>query len=540
MKSIYLFFCLFCIAGPAYAQPTAMYRLHLAGKENTPYSVNRPEEFLSPKAIERRIQQSCTIDTSDLPIPPAYFQALIEAGAGIRASSKWLNTITVSTPNDEIREQVAQLPFIQSMTKVLSGYLSIEESISTNSKEQVRKQAGNTTSDPFDYGDALPQICLNNALPLHEKGHKGSGMTIALMDAGFSNVDLYPQIFDPGKIREVKNFTHQEGDPYRSPEQHGTIVLSCLLANDPGSMIGTAPEANYYLFKTEVNGEEYPVEEDYWVAALEYADSLGVDIVSTSLGYTTFNDEQMNHRWEEMDGESIPASRAASMAASKGMLLFIAAGNEGSRAWEKVSVPSDAKNILTVGAVGRDSIWASFSSHGAADQRIKPDVMALGLQTCIVNASGQVTTSRGTSYATPVLAGMGACLWEALPNFTALELIQLIKEHSDRYSNPDEYYGYGLPDIAKSYDQATGSNKLISVRTRNDQILYWDSIDKRMYFDSGKPARWTIYSYAGVQFFEQDLHTRTLDVSFLPQGTYIALVLSGGKYYVCKFQTPNF
>ncbi|GHV57079.1 serine protease [Bacteroidia bacterium] len=434
-----------------------MYRLTLTDKGHSPYSIDRPEEFLSSKSIERRTKQGLPLNATDLPIDPAYFQALDEVGAIVRASSKWVNTITVSFSGNEVKSRIAALPFVQTMTHVWTGDFSNSAPGCTDFTPDTNFTADTTGGNSIysfteqGYGDALAQMRLNNALPLHEKGYRGKGMTIAVIDAGFYNADLHPEILDLKKIRGVKNFTHQTENPFRSPEKHGTIVLSCMLANAPGKMIGTAPEAHFYLLKTEVNGEEYPVEEDYWISALEYADSIGVDIVSSSLGYTHFNDTTMNHRWDELDGCTIPASRAASMAAAKGMVLFLSAGNEGAGIWEKTAIPADAKNILTVGAVQRDSIRASFSSGGmSADGRIKPDIMAVGRQTCVFNPATGVTTSQGTSFSTPVLAGMGASLWSALPGLTATELMAIIRESSDRYDHPDEYGGYGIPNITKA------------------------------------------------------------------------------------------
>ncbi|MDR0541899.1 MAG: S8 family serine peptidase [Dysgonamonadaceae bacterium] len=465
MRNCFAIFVLFSTILTAYAQPGVMYRLTLTDKGSPPYSIERPEEFLSAKSVERRAKQGLSLNATDLPIDPAYFQALIEAGATVRASSKWVNTITVSFSDNEVKNRIVALPFVQTMTRVWYGDLDPCVSIDTNAVTatmpiaQFLQITGSTKITEPDYGDALAQMDLNNSFPLHERGYKGAGMTIAVIDGGFQDADLYPEILDIRKIQGVKNFTHQIENLYRSSEKHGTLVLSCMLANASGKMIGTAPEAHFYLLKSEVNGEEFPVEEDYWVAALEYADSLGVDIVSSSLGYNYFNDAAMNQRWEELDGCTVPISRAASMAASKGMVLFHSVGNEGYAFWQKAAIPADARNILTVGAVKRDSTRASFSSWGAlVDGRIKPDVMALGQQTCVFNPSTGITTSQGTSFATPVLAGMGACLWSALPSLPATELIALLRESSDRYEHPDEYYGCGIPNIEVACLKALSQN----------------------------------------------------------------------------------
>ncbi|MDR2806102.1 MAG: S8 family serine peptidase [Dysgonamonadaceae bacterium] len=446
-----------CTVFAASAQSGVMYRIVLTDKGHPPYSIDRPEEFLSAKSIERRAKQRLPLNVTDLPIDPAYFQALQETGATLCASSKWVNTITVFFSDNEVKNRIAALPFVHSMTQVWSGIFdrcsfidttaTIDPVNYTPSLQAATDAQPSRNWIPEDYGKVIDQMNLNNALPLHEKGYKGAGISIAVIDAGFHNADLYPQILDTQKISGTKNFTHQPGNPYRSPEAHGAFVLSCMLAHAPGQMIGSAPEAHFYLLKSEVNGEEFPVEEDYWVAALEYADSLGVDIVNSSIGYHSFDDTTMNHRWDELDGCTVPASRAASLAASKGMVLFVAAGNDGRRPWQKTCIPADADNILTVGAVKNDSTHASFSSWGIlADGRMKPDVMALGY-TWIFDPDIGVIYSQGTSFATPVLAGMGACLWGAVPTLTAAELMALIRESADRYDRPDEYYGYGIPNI---------------------------------------------------------------------------------------------
>ena len=441
------------------AEETIMYRLAIKDKGNTPYSINKPEAFLSQKSIDRRLKQNYQIDETDLPIDPAYFKAIVEAGASIQTYSKWVNTIVVNIPNCEVQNKIMKLPFVEGITKVWSGDLSqwneVDEEIIENQEVSENDYPRAINFQPEDYGDTFSQIEINNAFPLHELGYRGSGKTIAVIDGGFSNVDKYPDFFDSRRILGVKNFTHQKGNPYRIAEGHGTMVFSCLAANNPEKMIGSAPLADYYLFKTEIGKEEYPVEEDYWIAALEYADSVGVDIVTTSLGYFYFDDSSMNHTWDKLDGHTIPASRAASMAIQKGMLLFNSAGNEGDKTWEKVTVPGDAKHSLTVGAIRNDSTWVSFSSWGyIADNRMKPDVVALGNNVCVLRENGQMSLVKGTSFATPILAGMTACLWEALPSLKNIEIIELIKKSSDKYTQPDEYVGYGIPNIFKAYENA--------------------------------------------------------------------------------------
>ncbi|MDR1737363.1 MAG: S8 family peptidase [Candidatus Symbiothrix sp.] len=432
----------------ASAQQAAMYRIQLHDKGESSFSLSAPEDFLSEKAIQRRARQGYAVDSTDLPIATAYMDSLTAAGANVRACSKWVKTVLADIPDATVLAQVAALPFVDTLIKVRP------ERPQAAPPSTLRKFSENLDFNPTDYGNAWHQLELNNAHLLHEAGFKGNGITIAVVDAGFLNIDLLTDFLNPAQILGTKNFTHETGDFYRINQSHGTMVLSCILANKAGQMIGTAPEAEVYLLKSEVNGEEYPVEEDYWVAALEYADSIGVDIVTTSLGYTTFDDASMNHTWDDLDGATVPASRAATMAANKGLLLCNAAGNEGSNAWRKISVPADADNLLTVGGIAGDSTLAYFSSHGyTADHRVKPDVVAMGALPYVLNASGSVGASNGTSFATPIMAGMVACLWSALPDLTALELMQAVRQSADRYAQPDSLFGFGIPNIYQVYEQ---------------------------------------------------------------------------------------
>jgi subtilisin family serine protease len=533
--SLFLLFTFYAI-NSAYTEEIAMYRLQLNDKGSSHYSIDRPEEFLSQKSIDRRIKQGFPVDETDLPIDPAYFEAIAETGASVRASSKWLQTITVFIPDLEVKEKIQELSFVGEITNVWKreNEENSTQEQSFHSADAWRLAENERNYDASDYGGALKQIEINNALLLHQAGYKGAGKTIAVLDAGFKNVDLFPDFFDPKKIIEVKNFTHENGSPYRIEQSHGTAVLSCMLADCPGVMIGTAPYSQFYLFKTEVNGEEYPVEEDYWVAALEYADSIGVDIVSTSLGYFRFDDSTMDHSWDDLDGETVPASKAAAMAASKGMVLFNAAGNEGNKSWMKIIIPADAENILTVGAVGSDSLRAGFSSTG--HEQIKPDVMAMGYRNCLISDAGNTFYSDGTSFATPVLAGMGACLWEALPDLTSFELINLIKQFSDRSSHPDEYYGYGIPDIYEAYLYEKGkSTHVLPINESKKNGIYIDPVNGRLYLKDDKITWATVYASDGSTVYRRSPVSDYIDIRSLQKGIYVASVFSGSKRYIYKF-----
>jgi subtilisin family serine protease len=510
-----------------------MYRLILRDKGHAPFSLEHPEAFLSEKSIHRRARQGLEINLSDLPIDPAYFDAVRQTGASIRAFSKWVNTIVVHIPQDSILSALAELPFVDTLYCVWKGKLPEPELGSEG------KAIGKTAlrNDINSYGSGFTQIKINNGHLLHEAGFRGKGMTVAVMDGGFPNVDIL-DFFDADKILEVKNFNHEVNDPKRSSVEHGTRVLSCMLSDKSGELIGTAPEASYYLFRTEVDKEEFPVEEDYWVAALEYADSIGVDVVTTSLGYSNFDKSEMDHTQEQLDGKTIPMSEAANLAASKGMLLFNSAGNERAKNWGKITIPSDAENIITVGSIAKDSILSSFSSYGySADGRVKPDLTALGTSASVLAASGYVITSNGTSFSTPILAGMATCLWEALPDLTTFDMLKLLRETGDRFANPDSLYGYGVANVYKAY-----TNKKTSLTPVVDENSYLsvNSYENRLYINSEKLPNYArcilnIYSAVGTEVLSGSDFSNPIDITPLPRGIYIARLKIDNRQFVRKF-----
>ena len=233
---------------------------------------------------------------------------------------------------------------------------------------------------------------------------------------------------------------------------HGMAVLSCIAMNRPGVMTGTAPEASFWLLRSEDEYSEHLVEQDYWAAAVEYADSVGVDVLNTSLGYYAFDDKSKNYKLRNLDGHHALMSRQASRIADKGMVLVCSAGNSGAGSWKKITPPGDAGNVLTVGAVDKEAVLAPFSSVGnTADHRIKPDIVAVGLGADVIRTDGNQGRANGTSFASPIMCGMVACLWQACPELTAKEVMELVRRSGDRADFPDNIYGYGVPDMWKAY-----------------------------------------------------------------------------------------
>jgi subtilisin family serine protease len=533
MKQVFFSLFLFCVCS-VQAQETYMYRLILKDKGNPPFSLNHPEVFLSQKSIDRRVRQGLTVDSIDMPFDPVYFEAIQNTGATIRTYSKWVKTVVVHLPDIQIVSELEKLSFVDSLYCVWKGVLpeTVSLGVEAGNEESVIFRSENEEN----YGAGFDQISMNNGHLLHNAGFYGRGISIAVIDGGFLNVDVI-DYFDQNKIIEVKNFNHEIDDPLRTGAvDHGTRVLSCMLSGKPGAMLGTAPQANYYLFRSEVSPEEFPVEEDYWIAALEYADSLGIDIATTSLGYATFDDSAMNHTHSQLDGKTVPMSQAASLAASRGMLLFQSAGNEGNKSWGKIMIPADADQVITVGSVTPDSARATFSSVGlTADDRIKPDLMAMGSNVNVVTDEGRVIVSNGTSFSTPILAGLGACLWEAFPNLTALEMIKLFRESGNRFQHPDASYGYGIADVYKAYTNIkTGIGKPVEEAKQPAMNVYENRLYLNMNGDKYAKCVLNIYSVMGIRRLSVSGFSGSVDVSSFSKGVYIAHLRIGDKRYVQK------
>jgi subtilisin family serine protease len=425
-------------------QDTLKFRVSLRDKSTTKYSLKYPEKFLSAKAIERRQRQGLPVDSTDLPVCADYVAAVKRCGVKVLVTGRWDNFVTVSCNDPKLMDRVEALPFVKSVEQVWA---------SPGGTEQVQKRdsliGGKATSDNY-YGEAFRQIEISNGHKLHEAGFRGEGMTIAVVDAGFHNVD---------KIESMKNFnivgTRDFVDPNHdifSEDSHGEGVLSCMAMNAPHLMVGTAPAAAYWLLRSEDARSENLVEQDYWAAAVEFADSVGVDVINSSLGYYSFDDKSKNYELRHLDGQYALISRQASRIADKGMILVCSAGNSGAGPWKKVTPPGDADNVLTVGAINKDLRLAPFSSIGnTADGRIKPDVVAMGEASHIMGTNGCMRTANGTSFASPIMCGMVTCLWQALPQLTAKEIMDLVRASADRADHPDNIYGYGVPDMWRAY-----------------------------------------------------------------------------------------
>jgi subtilisin family serine protease len=423
------------------------FRVYLNNKGTSGYTVDKPEDFLSQEAIDRRKKEGIPVDQSDLPIARSYLDTLASLGANPIVTSKWLSTVVVECKDSIIAQRLQQLPIVDSVKWVWKGNRNTQPA--NNIPQNTTRLSPTDEPRKKMYGYAETQIKMLNGIRLHKKGYRGKGMKVAVIDAGFMNVDRMTA-FDTLDLIGTYNVVFP-GESVFHDDDHGAKVLSCLAANAPGVMIGTAPEASYWLIKSEDNRSEYPIEEDYWTAAVEFADSVGVDVISSSLGYFSFDEKTLSYHPSMLDGKTSQISRAAGKATDKGILVFVSAGNEGNGSWGKLTFPSDVKQVLTVGSITANKERSVFSSTGfITDTRIKPDVVALGTNCTVIDSTGSIRYSNGTSFSTPIVAGLGICLWQALPQLNNLEIIHLIQRSSSQYDRPDAQLGYGIPDLYKA------------------------------------------------------------------------------------------
>ena len=424
-------------------EDTLKYRISLKDKAATDYSLQKPEMYLSKKSIERRKRQGLEIDSTDLPVCKKYVDAIRKKGVHVLVTGKWDNFVTVSCNDSMLIAEIAGLPFVRSTERVWRGVAKRASERDSLINKPLR-------TDSL-YGPAITQIKMSHADRLHEAGFKGQGMTIAVIDAGFHNLDKITAMRNI-RVLGMKDFVNPQADLF-AESSHGLSVLSCIGMNRPDIMTGTAPEASFWLLRSEDEYSEHLVEQDYWAAAVEFADSVGVDVLNTSLGYYAFDDKSKNYKYRDLDGRHALMSRQASHIADKGMVLVCSAGNSGMGAWKKITPPGDAENVLTVGAINKQAVLAPFSSIGnTADNRIKPDVVAVGEGADVIRTDGNQGKANGTSFSSPIMCGMVACLWQACPRLTAKELIELVRTSGDRADYPDNIYGYGVPDMWKAYN----------------------------------------------------------------------------------------
>lgn len=516
------------------------YMVFFTDKDNVPFTIDAPEAFLSQRAIDRRDRMDIPITEMDLPVDQNYINQVADSGVEVFFTSKWFNGVLAEMTSAQAT-QVANLSFVDRVEYVAAG-AKLNPNSGTYSVAETFEEPDNVNSD------TRLQLLMLGADDMHEDGYRGEGMIIAVFDSGFPGVNKYKpfeHIFEEERLVATKDFIRNSGDVFQY-HTHGTSVLSNI-ASDYNKVIGTAPKASYVLCVTEDVSNEYRIEEYNWLFAAEFADSIGVDIINGSLGYSTFSDSEMNYSYEDLDGHTTVVSQAAKMASDRGILVVVSAGNEGNGSWKYITSPADAENILTVGSVTSGYSKSGFSSIGpTADGRIKPDVCAMGTMASIFSTSlsggeavgGRITTGNGTSFSSPQIAGFAAGIWQANPHWTNLEVIESLKLSGTSSLQPDTLLGYGVP----KYQLAVNGATIDAVDVLDDKLKVYPnpfSDDKITLDFDGMVIRGKmeilVQDGNGKKLFEGQLDgskiPSTLEISFRPTGNGVYYLILRSKRF---------
>ncbi len=463
------------------------YVVLLQDKGATSYTLANPLNYLSQRAIDRRIRYQIPIDSSDLPVPAAYLSQIQSIpNLSLLNTSRWLNAVSIQTTDPAALLALQALPFVKSVAPIAGKNTGRSKDPELEEPERLRRNAGrpgNLTADYFDYGNnSFQEIHLHQGEFLHNIGLQGQGMQIAMLDGGFFNystLKAFDSININGQVLGSWDFVAGNASVVED-NSHGMMCLSTIAANIPGQFIGKAPKAQFYLYRTEDVSSEYPIEEFNWAAGAERADSSGADIISSSLGYGyEFNSPVPDYPYSTLNGDLTISARAADFAASKGLLVFNSAGNSGNDYWRMIVTPADGDSVVAVGAVNTDGDVGTFSSYGpSADGRIKPDLASVGVSAMVQTTSNTIGLANGTSFACPNLAGMGTCLWQGFPEFNNMRIVRALKEAGSIYTNPNDRIGYGIPDMKKAFhslliDYATSSMTIANCKAS----IEWSSKD---------------------------------------------------------------
>ncbi len=483
--------------------------------------LSNPLLMLSQRSIDRRNTQNIAIDTKDVPVDQYYYtQIKNSANIEVLAKSKWMNSVYVRGEQTVIDGLSNTFTFIEKIDYANKS-LNSKPATKKESKTLVYQNKFENIETDFNYGVAENQVTMLKSDFLHQNGFTGDGMYIAVIDAGFPGVDThdgFKRLRDNNKILGGYDFVNRTPNFYTG-HNHGTLVLSDIGGYIENSFVGTAPDASFYLFITENVNKEEPLEESLWVEAAERADSLGVDIINTSLGYSVFDNASYSYSYQDMNGESTYISRAAEIGVSRGMILVNSAGNSGNSAWKYITAPADAPSVLTVGAVNANENIASFSSFGPTfDGRIKPEVLAQGQSTYVIsNNFANPSISSGTSFSSPVMAGAVACFWQAFPTYTNMEIMQRIKESADRYNTPTDQHGYGIPNFEQAYMVLSNDADVI----KNDLQIFPNPAKDIVNIHSNiREFDITVINLQG-EIIDKKKTTKSINIDNLAQGMYI-------------------
>ncbi|PXY45904.1 S8 family serine peptidase [Flavobacterium hydrophilum] len=507
--------------------------VYFNSKPNSQTYLNSPLLILSQRAIDRRTNQNIALNFTDAPLEITYVnQIKASTGITVMAKSKWLNALHIRGTQANISALTA-LAFVNKVVFANKSLNLTGKTVSQNKVSETKNKLEAAVN--YNYGTSANQIQMLNGHVLHQQNYTGSGKIIAVMDTGFPGVNTaqpFQKLRDNNQILGGYDYVSRNANFYAGGS-HGTSVLSTMGGYKENALVGTAPDASYYLFRTEIDANENPVEESLWVEAAEKADSLGVDIINTSLGYFGQRDNSnYNYTYSDMNGSTTFISRGAEIAFSKGIIVVASAGNEGDATEKHIGAPADAVSVIAVGAVTASKVRSSFSSIGPSyDGRIKPDVMAQGSAAVISDVSGNIVTSNGTSFSGPIMAGMIACLWQAYPEKTNQQIRNMVIQSADKYLTPDNNYGYGIPNF--------GTALAVDSFVNHDFVVYPNPAQTNITFSFSNEinnASVIIYSILGQKVLDKKItgQNPNLSVESLKSGTYFYTLKGDGLHKTGK------
>ncbi|SCY88853.1 S8 family serine peptidase [Flavobacterium caeni] len=511
---------------PAWAQEDAWVFFN-AKPESATYLSN-PLSMLTQRSLDRRTAQGIAVDFLDVPVHQPYIDQVENAtGIEVMAKSKWYNAVHVRGAQPQIAA-LSNLAFVDHI-RYANPSLNVGDRVAPAYSNAQRVNKTFDTTVDFDYGESGNQIEMLNGHLLHQEDYTGAGKIIAVMDGGFPGVDTalpFERLRENGLILGGYDYVNRNPDFYTGIS-HGTLVLSTMGGYQEGELVGTAPDAGYYLYITEDGNNEGPLEESLWVEAAEEADRLGVDIITTSLGYSNFDNADYNHTYEEMDGVTAFISQGVNFAFSRGIVCVVSAGNSGNNDWYYITAPADATHALAVGAVDPEGDYVTFSSHGPSfDGRVKPDVSAQGRFAVVSNVLGDISTANGTSFACPIIAGMVASFWQAVPQMTNAQLVQYVKQSASIYNNPNDDIGYGIPNFADALEEALGTQVFPK---QNVVALYPNPVGSDLHVRLPAMAQLTLYNSIGQQVLQQYIADKdVIGLGQLESGVYFYQLESNG------------
>lgn len=468
-KSFYFLALFLCVCGSTKTVAQDRYAVFFKFKPQKEYSLESPSKFLTDKAIQRRVREKFPLDSLDLPVTASYIQKISTLSQELLYVSKWLNAAVVVT-DAAGKKNLEGLPFVQKVDWVAKGFIS---KVSNRTATKIPHNPTKTQKWAIEesYREAAAYDFQNELLgipAMHQAGFTGKGITVAVFDSGFPGLEkaaAFSHIFTNKQVVGQLNVVRPWIKEVFRDNEHGTQVASLILANQAGTLVAGAHQAKVIFAITEDVATEYPIEELNWVRAAEYADSLGVDIINSSLGYLDFDEPSLTYTKSQLDGKTTYVTRGATLAAKRGILVVNSVGNYGAAGSSSLVAPADANGILAVGAVNSSSTVSSFSSRGpTADGRIKPELVAFGQSPVLIRGSGQVGAASGTSFSAPQIAALAAGLWQAKPEWSKDELLTNLLKSGSQYASPDQNLGYGIPNFRSAfYGSLLGLNEEVEL-----------------------------------------------------------------------------